>query len=238
MTQHTDKSLRKSLCNAVLHPFSMTVLGLSVATIILTGQWWVIFIGIPTYGIVTASNLKRAFEELRMEAWESQEKSLDSLAQRLQVDDDPRTNKLLRELRFLNATFGEDTERPNTLSPDLLTEINTKVEELFQRCVAHIEHTLKLWNIAQELDSGGREMILEQRENIIQEVKSSVEQLGSILASVLGHSDGAACDIELVRIRRELDQILETARQIEQELGDLKPEDIRGEATGGGMTGK
>jgi len=238
MTQNSDELLGKSLRNAALHPFSMIVLGVGVATAILTGQWWIILVGIPAYGIVTLSNLKRAFEELQAEAREAQEESLDSLAQRLQADEDPRTSKLLSELRFLNATFSEGTAWPDDLSSDLLFEICTKVEELFQRCVAHIEHTLKLWHIAHGLDSGGREMILNQRESIIQEVKSSVEQLGSILASVLSLGDRATYDTELARIRRELDQILETARQVEQELGELEAVDIRGKAAGGGVTGK
>jgi len=233
MTQHSDESLKKSLRNAALNPFSMIVLGMGVATAILTGQWWIILVGIPAYGIVTVSNLRRAFEELQTEAREAQEKSLDALAQRLQADDDPRTNKLLSELRFLNSTFGEGTAWPNALSSDLLSEISVKVGELFQQCVAHIERTLKLWRIAHGLDSGGREKILDQRETIIQEVKSSVEQLGNILASALSLGDKATYDTELARIRRELDQILEAARQVEQELGELEAVDIRGETEGG-----
>jgi len=233
MIQNSDELLKKSLRNAALNPFSMIVLGMGVATAILTGKWWIILLGIPAYGIVTASNLKKAFEGLQTEAKEAQEKSLDALAQRLQADDDPRTNKLLSELRFLNTTFDKNTAWTNALSSDLLSEINVKVGELFQQCVAHIERTLKLWNIARGLDCGTRERILDQRETIIQEIKSSVEQLGNVLASALSLDGKATDDTELARVRRELDQIIEAARQVEQELGGFEVMDTRGETEGG-----
>ena len=231
MIQHSDELLMKSLLNAAVHPFSMIVVGIGMATAFSTGEWWIIPISILVYVIVTFSNLKRAFEELQTEDREVKEKLLDSLDHRLQADDDPRTNELLSELRFLNTTFSEGTA-PDALSSDLLLEISIKVEDLFQQCVAHIEYTLRLWNIAQGLNSGGRDMILTQREKIIQEVKSSVEQLSNVLASVLSFGDKAAYDTELARIRRELDQILEAARQVEQELGEL---DIKSEAARGGV---
>ena len=218
---------KKGLRNAALHPLPMVVLGTGVTTAILTGQWWLIPIGVLVYGIVTLSNLKNAFEELQAEAQKAQEESLNSLEERLQSDEDPRTERLLRELRFLNNTFKEGITWPNNLTSDLLLEISTKVRELFRECVAHIERTLELWHIAEGLDSKrGREMILNQRETIIQEVESSVEQLGNILARVLDLGIEERGDTELARIRRELDQILEVARQVEQELRGLRALDI------------
>lgn len=162
---------------------------------------------------------KEAFDEIQAESQETQEKSLDSLDRRLQEDDDPRTEKLLRELRSLTATFKDGKAWSGNLGTSSAIEIESKVGELFQGCVAYLERTLELWRVAQGLDSvRGRKIILNEREKIIKDVEKSVEQLGNILASVLSLGLAEKDDTELARIRGELDQSLEVARRVEERM--------------------
>ena len=87
---------------------------------------------------------KEAFEELQVEAQNSQEEALDSLDQRLQEDGDPRTEKLLRELRSLTSAFKDGKGWYSNLGTSSAIEIESKVRELFQGCVAYLERTLEL----------------------------------------------------------------------------------------------
>ena len=172
---------------------------------------------------------KKAFEELQAESRQTQEKELDSLDRNLQEDRDARTEKLLRELRSLAATFEDGKAWSNNLDTRSAFEIESKVRELFQGCVSHLERSLELWRLAQEIDSTrGKEIILNQREKIIHDVETSVEQLGSILDGVLSLGILKKDDTELARIRDELDQSLEIARQVEERMEEFdKDKDIR-----------
>ena len=68
------------------------------------------------------------------------------------------------------------------------------------------------------MSARGRGIILNEREKIIKDVESSVEQLGNILASVLSLGLSKRDDTELARIRNELNQSLEVARRVEERM--------------------
>lgn len=162
---------------------------------------------------------KRAFEELQNDSQKSHDQTLNSLDQRLQEDGDARTETLLRELRSLTATFKDGKAWSDNLGTHSAFEIESKVGELFQGCVSRLERSLQLWQLAWEIDSKrGKEIILNQRERIIHEIESSVESLGNILEGVLSLAIGEKNDTELARIRDELDQSLEVARQVEDRM--------------------
>jgi len=171
---------------------------------------------------------KKAFEELQVESQENQEKMLDSLDKRLQEDGDSRTERYLRELRSLTMTFEDGKAWSNNLDTRSAFEIESKVRDLFYGCVSYLERTLELWHLAQEVDSKrGEEIVLKQREKIIDDIESSVQQLGKVLEGVLSLGISKNDDTELARIRDELDQSLEIARRVENRMNDFNRDNIR-----------
>ena len=230
-----SKFRKKVLLSLISHPFTlypfaggatliivMWILGLNpILSLFLGGCGFLMSVGgFFTNLLVNLDKIsKEAFEELQTEAQKSQEESLDSLDQNLQEDGDARTESLLRELRSLTTAFKDGSAWSSNLGTQSAIEIDSKVRELFQGCVAHLERTLELWRVAQKLDSQrGSEIILNERERMIKDVESSVEQLGHILAGVLRLGLGERDDTELARIRSELDQSLEVARRVEERM--------------------
>jgi len=169
---------------------------------------------------------KRVLKELEEEAVSDRERALDDLDHKLAADDDPRTEKSLRDLRTLAHAFQEDQAWLSALNTRSTFDILAGVEQLFTRCVLSLEKTLKLWYTARDMTSlEAREAILNLRERIIEDVSKSTIQLGRILAGIQSISvqDGDD-DSELAHIRAELDRSLEVAKMVEKRMQSLDRE--------------
>jgi hypothetical protein len=169
---------------------------------------------------------RRVMNDLRKEAESRREKTLDDLDRRLIADGDPRTEANLRDLRVLSKAFREDRSWPRGLNTQTTFDILGGVDLLFERCVLSLERSLELYRTARMIRTRAtREQILRQRENVVQDVARSIEQLGTILGKV--HAIEAGDEGEntaLSGIRDELDRSLEVAQSVERRVRELDQE--------------
>ena len=161
---------------------------------------------------------ENAFQYLNDQKRQVQEQALDSLAVRLRGDEDPRTQTYLRQLRELYANFQEDI-RTGKVAGAART-VQEQVEKLFQAAVKHLEHSYHLWITAGRLSGDARLTLLDERERVVQEVQDTVEHLSRTIEQF--HSFRVKeSEVELARLREELDETMQVARRAEERLESL-----------------
>lgn len=161
---------------------------------------------------------ENAFQYLNDQKREVQERALDSLESRLRGDEDPRTQTYLRHLRELYMNFQEDL-RSGRVAGAART-VQEQVEKLFQAAVKHLEHSYHLWITAGRLTGDARRTLLDERERVVQEVQDTVEHLSRTIEQF--HTFRAkASEVELARLREELDETMQIARRAEARLESL-----------------
>ncbi len=171
------------------------------------------------------STAKKAIEELRHERLAEQEKELDELIARLKEDGDKRTEAALGDLRAIAEAFEKEDLWSDGLNSKSAFDIMDGVGRLFDRCVTSLEKTLHLWQLAGKMQTkAARRPILEQREEIIGEVARSIAQLGKILVDVQKFEGTTESAAGLGRLRDELDQSLNFAKQVDEKVKMLDRE--------------
>lgn len=163
---------------------------------------------------------REALEEAVQEEHAESERALDELDARLCEDRDPRTEAQLRDLRNLMRAFDElAAANSDGLSAVSTVEIASGVKALFDQCVQSLERSLKLWHTAARLKTpAARAPILKQRDAIIEEVGSSLSQLGQVLVAIQNLGSGEGAVSELSKVGEELDQRLAVAKQVERRV--------------------
>ena len=170
---------------------------------------------------------KKVLEKMRREVIESQETSLDVLEKELEMDDDPRTETCLRDLRTLTRQFREESDliysRKSRLDVYSSMEISSKVEELFNNSVEFLKKTMELWNTANQLESpSARAPLMKIREKLIQDVGKSIEQISKSLAEIQQINSGMLdTKSDLERIRMELEQQVNSVRKISGDIEEF-----------------
>lgn len=166
-----------------------------------------------------------ALEDLQGQDSRNRERELDRLDRELRRDGDPRTEQLLRDLRQLLRPFqGEGVDVPLLQgTPAALSfDIGARAHDLFLECTRMLRQSLELWRTAQGVSTqAAAGPILERREAIIGRVRGGVEQLGRSLATLQTLGSGPEGDDDLERVRRELDESLDIARRVDEELRNL-----------------
>ncbi|MBP88982.1 MAG: hypothetical protein CMJ64_20090 [Planctomycetaceae bacterium] len=164
---------------------------------------------------------ERAYEYLHEQEREDQEEKLDRLRSRLCRDNDPRTQTYLRTLRDLYDGLQED------VASGKLTRragiVLGQVDKLFQAAVKHFEHSYHLWKTEKHLSGAARQNLNDEREQVIQEVKETVEHLGRTIEQF--HSFRVKeNEAELAKLREELDETMQVARRAEERVAALDDE--------------
>jgi hypothetical protein len=164
--------------------------------------------------------------EIRDEAKEDHENKLDQLEERLSADQDPRTETQLKTLRDIMGCFHHSSPKERPLFSRSSFDILSGVQQLFSGCVFSLEKSLQLWHTAMRMQTEeGRNLILDQRERIIGEIDQSIRQLGKILAEIQILEVGSASEeSDLARIRKELNQSLKVAKNVEERMRSLDSE--------------
>lgn len=149
---------------------------------------------------------------------QEQEAALDALDKKLRRDRDSRTQKLLRQLRHLYASFQSDAKQGRITGAT--HAILEKVDRLFRAAVQHLEHSYELWATAKRLPDSGRKSLLQERDEVIREVEETVDHLGRTIRQF--HSfKSQDTESELQKLREELDQTLLVARRAEERVAAL-----------------
>ena len=170
---------------------------------------------------------KKVVEEMQQDAKQDRERGLDDLEKRLERDDDPRTEQYLRDLRALTAQLAALREDSSSvfsgMDPFSTLELTMKVEELFNLGVQSLERTLALWETVQRLGSADvKRPIVSAREEMLNEVRKSIEQLGCIIAGIQKLSIAGGEHSELARIREDLDRSIKDAAAVQAQVVEWK----------------
>lgn len=162
---------------------------------------------------------EKAIADLRREHEQEQIDELDELDEQLTRDRDPRTQKMLRDLRSLVTTFKDNSYNDN-LNTSSLLDITTGVEELFEEGIKMLRKSLEFYRTARDFnDKSTRETILQRREGVLTDVGKSIDQLGKLLTDIQGMDvqDHSQQD----RIRQELKDSFEVAKRVRERMSDL-----------------
>ena len=158
---------------------------------------------------------QKSINDLQQEQEQQQIHELDKLDEELARDRDPRTQQMLRDLRALVKTFkSADSDFTSSL------DITAGVEDLFTEGVRMLRKSLEFYRTAKEVNKSTRETILGQREEILEDVAKSIDQLGRLLTGIqqgdiLDHS-------QQERIRQELRDNFDVAKKVRERMSELK----------------
>lgn len=162
---------------------------------------------------------EKSIADLRREREQEQIDRLDELSDQLTKDRDPRTEKMLQDLRALVKTFKESSHDGN-LNASSLGDIRTGIEDLFEEGVKMLRKSLEFYRTARDInDTSTRETILGRREEVLNDVQKSVDQLGTLLTDI--QRMDVADDSQQERIRRELKDSFEVAKRVRERMSDL-----------------
>lgn len=162
-------------------------------------------------------------EEIASENEHAKQSALDQLDETLSTsDEDPRPEAALRDLRGLLKAFDELGARAEGALVHSMVHIQASAGQLFEQCVHSLAQTDRLWKTARGLHTkSARLPILEQREKMIADVQATVKQLSDTLANLQTLNPGGNPSAELQRLRDELDQSLEVAKNVEARIQSL-----------------
>lgn len=174
--------------------------------------------------VVDDTAAKEAFEEMERESAQARQQALDALELRLAADADPRDERMLRDLRELASIFRDAETWPKSVTASSAVEISSGVEKLFTTCVQSLEQQVSLAELLRRVSTpAAREPIVVERERILADVSTSIEQLSHILARVQGlRAAGVGGTSELGRIREDLDQSLIVAGRVAERMRDWR----------------
>lgn len=175
---------------------------------------------------VTATRLVLGLESITRDAYDhvlrrqqhEQEESLERLHKRLLEDQDSRTQHGLRELRSLSSQLRSKVDEGQVNAAAY--QVIEGVDRLFQTCVKQLEYSVELWETAQAMRGTGRDRVLQQRDELVQEVVETVDHLRMTVErfhAMTTHKNRS----ELARLRRELDQSMQVAREVERRTEEL-----------------
>ncbi len=176
-----------------------------------------------TRALVGGPALRSAIQEEMIAAERRRhEGALDQLdAVLAKIDNDPRPEAALRDLRTLLAAFEELSERSENCASPESVEVLSQVRQLGEASVASLRETLELQQIVARLHSpSAAAPLLAERERLVLEVQSGVRQLGRTLAALPAVGPDSTVP-ELRRLRSVLDDSLATARQSAQRLEQM-----------------
>lgn len=167
---------------------------------------------------------RQAKEELKREADGLRELNLDNLYSRLTEDKDPRTEKALQDLREIAREIKESAGNESQLDSQSAFEVLLKVEELFDKCVSRLEKSLKIWESSQKIsDEQIRKKLLDLREDVISDVRKSINYLGGIFARIQALQFGQNSNKEdLLLIMKDLEEGLTIAEQVDEQVRRLE----------------
>lgn len=162
---------------------------------------------------------QKTIAQLRQESEAQKIAELDELEDQLEADDDPRTEKMLQDLRALVTTF-KSTSYDDNLNAASLVDIASGVEDLFEEGVRMLRKSLEFYRTAHEInDKETRRNILKQRKEILKDVRQSIDQLGKLLTDIKAMD--VEDDSQQERIRRELQDSFDIAKRVKEQMSGL-----------------
>jgi hypothetical protein len=163
----------------------------------------------------------QAYEYVLEQQQAGQLASLEKLKKRLELDRDPRTERLLAQLRTLYNSIKSDVKdgKITVVAHDVLDG----VDNMFNVCVEYLDRSFDLWQTAQKMKGTAKEGVLAQREELINEVTQSCQYLEDTIDQLNSVSTQRSKS-DLAKMRRELDETIRVARRAEERTRELEHE--------------
>jgi hypothetical protein len=141
----------------------------------------------------------------------------------LVLDNDPRDQTALRNLRAIYVSFKDDLK--NGKIKNAPKTMVTQIDELYLSVVHHLKSQHELWETSTKVTGDLRKKILGQRETLILEIEKSVNNLSDVTAEVraLGIKSNVG---ELTRLQERLDSQLNVAKEVEQLMNEMNHDDL------------
>jgi hypothetical protein len=163
------------------------------------------------------------YAELEEEAVEKTRVDLDQLAAELELDNDPRTEGYLSDLRALNESFHQDADWKKGVNEIAQADITGGIKALFSGCVKSLRRSLSLADTLSAMSTeAARASLQMERERLLAEVETSVAALSKLVTELntLGaQPEGESPDLS--RIRSEIDISLKAARVTARETKNI-----------------
>ena len=184
-------------------------------------------------GIITSrflfsfqSMVEKALKKLEDGERNKKREQLLALYDRLAADDDSRDNDALTQLVEFYSEFNTNIRNgPVNIAGKL--QICEKVDNLFDGCVKTLDHQYNLFQSQKALVGIARDRLKDQREQELQDVIKSVEQLGIILNQCLEMTKQNQSETSVPKLRDELEATMQAAKQTQQRMTSVRENDIR-----------
>jgi hypothetical protein len=170
---------------------------------------------------------QQAYDHLLQRQRQQQEDALERLRQRLEADQDPRTQNCLQELRHLYSRLKDKLENDKVTAAAY--GVVEGVDRVFQTSVKQLEQSVDLWETAQTLRGSARKGLLQQREDLVRDVCETVEHLGHTVDRFHAMTTRKNRS-NLARLRKELDESMRVAREVErrtEQLTETASDDVK-----------
>ena len=153
---------------------------------------------------------------------EAKEKKLDRLNEKLRKISGDREWKSLRELRALRNTFREKGAWASEINDYSVSEILSRVEELFNNCIYSLERAYELWSAADAIEADAtRQAMQRKRDEIISDVQKSIEQLGKNLIDIQDTRTEHEPGTKLTQIREQMTRQIEIAKKVRERIDGM-----------------
>jgi hypothetical protein len=162
---------------------------------------------------------QRVLDRHARETEKALREKLERLRRDLVADGDQRSEKLFDQLISLQETLRSQAE--SGLTGVDQAEIFARVEELVEASLTHLEDSAQLMAKAGKASTQNiKSHLLEQREQLLEETRKSIEALDRILAAFLANQKQETSS-ETARIREELELQLEISERVKEQLESL-----------------
>ena len=166
----------------------------------------------------------RAYEYVVQKQQEDQRKALEELYNKLQGDNDPRTERLLGQLWDLYSELKKDVDDGKVTMA--AHEVLDGVDNNFKVCVDYLDRSHRTLVTAKRMKGTARDEVLMQREKLIEEVANSCIHLEKTIGK-LNTASTERKTSELSQMRSELDETIRVAKRAEERAGTLGQEEDR-----------
>ena len=160
------------------------------------------------FGLESLTN--KACEHLHNQKTQERQDRLDELESNLTKDRDPRTQRLLRDLRSIHETFVADVESGKIAKAT--REVVDIVDGLFQACVANLEQSYAIYRSDRR-----KKRKNEERDAIVEEVADTVDRLRDTVKQFRA-LEKKKKKKDVNRLMGDLDKALEVARATEDRM--------------------
>jgi hypothetical protein len=165
------------------------------------------------------SIVQKVHTEDQAKILKAQEQRLAAVLKRMRYDRDPRTDDYFMLLRKARDDFNELAEKPNMIVRGL--DLRAHVNTLFWAAIEQLDRSYYAFELSEQLLGEERKNVVAKREEILADVKKSVEQLQDAVEQFQKASDKEN-STDLSSLRDELDESLRIAARTEERMRELE----------------